>query len=136
MQHELLVLERKCATFKAHSHYVVIEVSNLRPAQAHLGAQQLGMTATSEGRIGIVIDHRTLLPPEQHHGHPGAKQQTGCRFQSLRPVGDRTEQRTVPRKLAHQASHLATTLKEHKAIVDGTRCVSSLHHRFPIVLRE
>jgi hypothetical protein len=133
VQHQLLVLEGQGAAGQADLHHVVVEVRHLGPALAHLGAQQLRMTAAREHRVGVVVDHEAGLAPQHHDRHRRAQQQAGRGPQALRPGGDRPERGALPGEVAHQAAQFAAALEEGQVrvfsfVVRSLRVAGTVHH--------
>ena len=64
---QFLVFVGKRATRQTDSHNVVIEVRDLRPALSHFGAEQHRMARTSKYRIGIVVYHDAIFPPQKNN---------------------------------------------------------------------
>jgi hypothetical protein len=64
---QFLVFVGKRATRQTDSHDVVIEVRDLRPALSHFGAEQRRMARTDKHRIGIVVYHDAIFPPQKNN---------------------------------------------------------------------
>jgi hypothetical protein len=110
VERELLVLVGQRAATQPDLHDVVVECGDFRPAIAHLGAEDPGMPAAGEHRIGVVVDHDAVGPPQQHHRHCRVDQKAGDGLEAGGPLTDRTERRGRPVEGPNQAGQLSGTL--------------------------
>lgn len=69
VQYQHMLAIGQCATGQPDLHDVVVEIRDFRPALAHLGTQQLRMSAASKNRIGVVIEHDAVFVPQHDDGH-------------------------------------------------------------------
>ena len=118
MKRQSLVLVGEGSTREADLHDVVVEVGDLRPALAHLAAQQLGMAAAREARIGIVVEHDAVLAPQQDDRQGRMDQEADGGLEALRPVRGRPERRR-PIEGRDARGHLARTRRQRQVGQDG-----------------
>ncbi|MNI40563.1 hypothetical protein D3C73_947880 [compost metagenome] len=73
-QHQLLAVIGQGTAGQAGIDHVAVELGDLRPAQLNRGAQQIRMTPTGKDRIGVVVDHVPLMPPQHDNRYRRGQQ--------------------------------------------------------------
>ena len=86
IKHQLLIGEGERSPGQPLRHDVAVEIGDLRPALQYLGAEEPRVAAAGEARIGIVVDHDPVRPPQQDHGYGRPQQHVGDGLQRLRPL--------------------------------------------------
>ena len=110
VERELLVLVGQRAATQPDLHDVVVECGDFRPAIAHLGPKDPGMPAAGEHRIGVIVDHDAVGPPQHHHRHCRVDQKAGDGLEAGGPLPNRTKRRGRPVEGPNQAGQLSGTL--------------------------
>jgi hypothetical protein len=79
-----------------HLHDVVVEVGDLRPTLAHLGAEEFGMAAAGESGIAVIVDHDPILAPQSDDRDRRAQDQCDCALEADGPGFNWTKRRRSP----------------------------------------
>ena len=77
------------AARQARIQHMPVEIGDLRPAQLHRRAQQVGMPAAGKHRIAVVVNHVARRPPQHHHRHGRGQQHLHTAAQAAGPFFNR-----------------------------------------------
>ncbi|RDI57963.1 hypothetical protein DES45_106277 [Microvirga subterranea] len=106
VERQLLVAIGERAARHSDPHHVGVEIRDLRPAFENLGPEKARMPSARKHRVGIVVDHDPVRPPEEHHGDRGPQHDADRGPEALGPKIHRTDRRAAPVEGLHEGRHL------------------------------